>query len=180
MINKRLTFEIVSIGLDLLYDRSYGFMTLQLTFFLDASSDKHITFEIIALVRKNFLNLVGNWRGNHVFNWWINLLNSMKKQGGKPGAQLMKNFLNSMRKQGVSIYQITLFQYWNIHLKSYTLACLEWDVSDFFFRKYFVIRLHIRLLSNLYLVLLKGLYKQAVQWMHRKQLSNFYFCFIVV
>ncbi len=60
MINKRLTFEIVSIGLDLLYDRSYGFMTLQLTFFLDASSDKHITFEIIALVRKNFLNLVGN------------------------------------------------------------------------------------------------------------------------
>ena len=61
----KLWYKIVSIRLDPSRDQSYEFMTLQLPFLLDASSNKRIAFEIMALVEKN-------------------LLNSMRKQGRKP------------------------------------------------------------------------------------------------
>ena len=53
MTNKRSTFErykIVLIRLDLLRNWSYNFITLQLLFFLDASSNKRIVFEIMVLL----------------------------------------------------------------------------------------------------------------------------------
>ncbi len=53
MINKRSNvkkYEIVPIGLDLLCDWLCDFMTLQLLFLLDTSSDEHITFEIMVLL----------------------------------------------------------------------------------------------------------------------------------
>ena len=44
-------------------------MILQLSFFLNISFDKHVTFEILALlIRKNFLNLVKNQKKNYMFN----------------------------------------------------------------------------------------------------------------
>ena len=54
-------------------------MILQLPFFLDASSDECITFEIMALVKKNLLNPVKNYRENYIFNWSNNFLNSIRK-----------------------------------------------------------------------------------------------------
>ncbi len=58
-------------------------MILQLPSFLDASSDKRVGVWGHGMVEKNLLNLVGDWGGNRVFNWWKNLLNSMRKQGEK-------------------------------------------------------------------------------------------------
>ncbi len=53
MINERSTFKgygIVSIGLNPSRNWSYDFMTLQLPFFLDINSNKHIAFKIMALL----------------------------------------------------------------------------------------------------------------------------------
>ncbi len=47
-----LWYEIILIRLDLSYDWSYDFMSLQLSFVLDASSNEHVAFEIMALVEK--------------------------------------------------------------------------------------------------------------------------------
>ena len=57
-LQDELQYEIVSIRLDLSRDQLCDLITLQLPSLLDASSNKHIAFEIIALVRKNFLNSV--------------------------------------------------------------------------------------------------------------------------
>ena len=78
----KLWYEIVPIGLDLLCDQSCDLMILQLPFFLDASSNKRVTFEIIALVGKNLLNLVGNWEKNHVYsiNEKISLIRGKNKE----------------------------------------------------------------------------------------------------
>ncbi len=45
-----LWYEIVPIRLDLSRDWLYDFMTLQLPFFLDTSSDECVAFEIMALL----------------------------------------------------------------------------------------------------------------------------------
>ena len=45
-------------------------MIVKLLFLLNMSSNKHIAFEIIVLVRKNLLNLVKNQGENRIyFNW---------------------------------------------------------------------------------------------------------------
>ena len=43
-------------------------MILQLPFLLDASSNKHVAFEIIALVAKNLPNPVKNQEKNRVYS----------------------------------------------------------------------------------------------------------------
>ncbi len=57
MTNERSTFgryEIVSIRLDLSRDLLCDLMTLLLPFLLDTSSDKHIAFKIMVLIKKTF------------------------------------------------------------------------------------------------------------------------------
>ena len=43
-------------------------MTLQLFFLLDASFDKYVVFKIMALVEKNLLNPVENWKKNCMYS----------------------------------------------------------------------------------------------------------------
>ena len=59
-LQNKLWYEIISIRLDLSCDQLCDLIILQLFFLLDASSDKRVVFEIMALVDKNPLNLVGN------------------------------------------------------------------------------------------------------------------------
>ena len=56
----KLWYKIVPIGLDLLNDQLYDFITLQLPSFLNANSDKCIAFEIMTLMKKNLLNQIEN------------------------------------------------------------------------------------------------------------------------
>ncbi len=59
------------------------FMTLQLLFVLDISSDKCIMFEIMTFVGKNLLNSMENWERNYVYQLVKTFLNLMKKRGKK-------------------------------------------------------------------------------------------------
>ena len=106
MINKRSTFkryEILAIRLNPLCDWSCDFITLQLSFFLDTSSNKRILFEImILLIRKKQFILNGKLRRKP----YIQLakkpskLNKKIRKKTMGETQLMKNLLNLMKNQG--------------------------------------------------------------------------------
>ncbi len=51
-MRNELWYEIIPIRLDLSRDWSHDFMILQLPFLLDASSNKRVVFENMALVEK--------------------------------------------------------------------------------------------------------------------------------
>ena len=77
--------KLSQLGKNLSRDQFCDLMTLKLLFLLKASSDKCPAFEMMALVEKKLLNLVRNRGENRILNWSKNLLNLMKKQGGKLG-----------------------------------------------------------------------------------------------